>query len=368
MDEEKAAAYYDELSRKGGGAARFKQGLGFSAASSSNDAVPSVGSAIPSAASFHSKFVRESIPSKNEEAEKKHQLHTIQNKLKKKPKEEDKPISASRVSRDRHSDSKHSRPSREIHSRGRSRSRSRERYSKRRSRSKDREKDSSLRSRNDSSNRRHRSRSRSRERAKERRRRSSSGSDEERDKRRKNRNVSPPDARSEKKSKAGKGRKECVDYATVIDGYDKMTPAERVKAKMKLQLSETAERDEANGMGSGWERFDFNKDAPLDDEEIEVAEDDAVLVKHIGQTFRFSTMEARREDRIKAAHDEAIFGCSRHDENVGGTASHPPFNDADDEIEKENVKTPESDPLTNLISDQVMAMQGVSWRDRARRS
>lgn len=30
-----------------------------------------------------------------------------------------------------------------------------------------------------------------------------------------------------------------------------------------------AEKDEANGMGSGWERFEFNKDAPLEDEEIE---------------------------------------------------------------------------------------------------
>ena len=30
MEEEKAAAYYDELSRKGEGAARFKQGVGFS--------------------------------------------------------------------------------------------------------------------------------------------------------------------------------------------------------------------------------------------------------------------------------------------------------------------------------------------------
>lgn len=30
-----------------------------------------------------------------------------------------------------------------------------------------------------------------------------------------------------------------------------------------------AEKDKTKGMGSGWERFDFNKDAPLDDEEIE---------------------------------------------------------------------------------------------------
>ncbi|KAJ0902714.1 hypothetical protein HanPSC8_Chr08g0340351 [Helianthus annuus] len=57
---------------------------------------------------------------------------------------------------------------------------------------------------------------------------------------------------------------------------------------MKLQLSST---DEANGMGSGWERFNFDKDAPLDDEEIEAAEDDGALVKHIGQTFHFSGVE-----------------------------------------------------------------------------
>jgi hypothetical protein len=30
-----------------------------------------------------------------------------------------------------------------------------------------------------------------------------------------------------------------VDYSRLIEGYDRMTPAERVKAKMKLQLSET---------------------------------------------------------------------------------------------------------------------------------
>lgn len=69
--------------------------------------------------------------------------------------------------------------------------------------------------------------------------------------------------------------------------------AERVKAKMKLQLAETgkhflwsllgftwscvkyspycvtaAEKDTTKGM-DGWERFEFNKDAPLDDEEVE---------------------------------------------------------------------------------------------------
>ncbi|RVX18613.1 hypothetical protein CK203_006732 [Vitis vinifera] len=62
--------------------------------------------------------------------------------------------------------------------------------------------------------------------------------------------------------KVGKEKNGGVDYARLIDGYDKMTPAERVKAKMKLQLSETAEKDATKGMGSGWERFEFNKECP----------------------------------------------------------------------------------------------------------
>ncbi|KAK1550501.1 hypothetical protein Q3G72_020175 [Acer saccharum] len=39
MEEEKAEAYYDELTRKGGGAARFKQSLGFSSSGPENDDV-----------------------------------------------------------------------------------------------------------------------------------------------------------------------------------------------------------------------------------------------------------------------------------------------------------------------------------------
>ncbi|KAJ0104742.1 hypothetical protein Patl1_17953 [Pistacia atlantica] len=87
----------------------------------------------------------------------------------------------------------------------------------------------------------------------------------------------------------GYGTRGSLEYRPVIN-----TPAERVKAKMKLQLAETAEKDETRGMGAGWERFEFNKDAPLDDEEVEAADDDAALVKHIGQSFRFSAIEVLR--------------------------------------------------------------------------
>lgn len=91
------------------------------------------------------------------------------------------------------------------------------------------------------------------------------------------------------RERAGKEKNGSIDYSRLIEGYEKMTPAERVKARMKLQLNETAKKDE--GMGSGWERFVFNKDAPLDDEEVEAVEDDAALVKHLGQSFRFSAVE-----------------------------------------------------------------------------
>lgn len=77
-----------------------------------------------------------------------------------------------------------------------------------------------------------------------------------------------------------------------------MTPAERVKAKMKLQLSETAAKDSTLGTATvGWERFQFNKDAPLDEDnnDVEVANDDASLVKNIGKSFRLSAVEVHKE-------------------------------------------------------------------------
>ncbi|CAK9138674.1 unnamed protein product [Ilex paraguariensis] len=367
MEEEKAAAYYDELTRKGEGAARFKQGLGFSSSSSTtNDGVPARGSALPtSSSSFLSTFVRASSPSKATEIQKQAQLETIQNKLKKKS-ESSHNHSSSRVSIDRNRDrDRHSRQ----RSRSRSRDRDRDRHSRRRSRS---------RSRGDRGSRhRHRSlsrdryRDRNKDRDKERRRkrsRSRSVSDEERGRRSgrgRSRSVSPQDRRSEKsrgdRGKVGKERNggSGTDYGKLIEGYDKMTPAERVKAKMKLQLSETAEKDETKSMGSGWERFEFNKDAPLDDEEIEAAEDDAGLVKHIGQSFRFSAVTVRREEEIKAAHDKAMFG----------TSARPLSVDTDENVEEDNDQKENtgSAPVTSLISEQVLTMQQGSWRERARK-
>ncbi|KAL6178159.1 hypothetical protein ACLB2K_049678 [Fragaria x ananassa] len=332
MEEAKAAAYYEDLTRRGEGAARFKQGLGFSSAKSDSENAPARGSALAysSSSSFMSKFVKASSPSKTSELENQAQIQSIQNKLKRKKPEELEEKRRPRVS-ERDRDSRKRSRSRERHSRHRSRSR--EKHS-------DRDKERRWRRRSMSGSesdggRRRRSRS-PRNRRNERRRSRS-------------RSSSPPRERGLEKERSGRH-----DYHKLIQGYDKMSAAERVKAKMKLQLAETAEKDTTKGM-DGWERFDFDKDAPLDDDEIEVAEDDAGLVNHIGKSFRFSAFETKREERIKAAHDEAMFGASDNRQSI--------MINSEVEAEKDNKDCKESEP-PSLLSEKVLAKKQGSWRDR----
>ncbi|KMT10483.1 hypothetical protein BVRB_5g116070 [Beta vulgaris subsp. vulgaris] len=386
MEEDKAAAYYDELTRKGSGAARFKQGLGFSSAETS-DEPPLKGSALPSSSSFLSNFVKASGPTKEIVEDKKTQIENIQNKLKKRG-----PTSSIDT------------PSEETRVRDRRRSRSRER-DRDRGKEKDRRKEKDLR----------RERSRSRSRSREgRRRKSGGGSDEERERLRRryrsssregrkerggerrrrrsrsrsysdgerrrgrdkgrSRSVSPRDRRRSERGREGGGGKErrvmkkegngAADYAKLIDGYDKMTPAERVKAKMKLQLSQTAEKDTKMGTGSQWERFDFNKDAPLDDKEVEAADDDAALLKHIGKTFRFTSLETKREDEVKNAHDEAMFGVPAPQPDPSSASE----SEEERGNENENKETNDDDRASSFMNEKILLKQQGSWRDRARRN
>ncbi|KAJ1694902.1 hypothetical protein LUZ63_011600 [Rhynchospora breviuscula] len=344
MEESKAAAYYDELTRKGEGAARFKQGLGFSSSSSSSSSSSTKPPPPSSSSSFLSSFVRAgehhhdsgeterrererdrnsardiSSPGFTGEGERREQLNSIRNKLSRKPNKD---------SRDR--DSREER--REERGRDIERERSRDR---------ERERD--------------RDRQRNRDRRRDRYERSRSPSRRERERRRENEN----------KNKSGK-----VDYAELIPGYYRMTPAERVKAKTKLQLSETAAKDPTKGMAKGWERFNFDKDAPLDDEneEIEAADDDASIMKDIGKSFRFSAVEAKREDEIRKAHDEAMFGGSTL------SVSHTELTDFDisREDSDENTNAEDQSGILNdtnpLVNDKIFAMQPGSWRDRVRKS
>ncbi|MBA0610713.1 hypothetical protein Godav_011520, partial [Gossypium davidsonii] len=81
-----------------------------------------------------------------------------------------------------------------------------------------------------------------------------------------------------------------------------------------------------------------------------VAEDDASLVKHIGQSFRFSAIEKRREEQLKAAHDEAIFGTSTASLSVT----------ADSEPEEENLKKDSND---NAVATGLLSEKGERQKD-----
>ncbi|KAG5571867.1 hypothetical protein H5410_061633 [Solanum commersonii] len=74
-------------------------------------------------------------------------------------------------------------------------------------------------------------------------------------------------------------------------------------------------------------------------------------------------LKTRREEQIKAAHDEAIFGAPSH-------LPRSPSTETDDEAEDGNGKKDISEiaPATSLISGQAVAMQQGSWRDRVRNS
>ncbi|KAJ4890379.1 hypothetical protein Rs2_30127 [Raphanus sativus] len=318
MEEEKAAAYYEELTRKGEGAARFKQGLGFS-----SDAVPPErGSAIASSSSFLSHFVKASSnpkPTGNDS-----EIRSIRDKLKKNNKPEDEHHHHSRVSDRSHRDSRrHRRDERE----------------RRRSRSADRRSSSRF---GDRERRRRRSRSRSRSQSR----------------------SSSPRRERRRREEDAKEKKKKIDYSRLIKGYDDMSAAEKVKAKMKLQLDQTAEKDTSKG--AGWERFEFDKDAPLDDEEVEEGtDDDAALVKRMGQSFRFNAIESKREEQLKDAHDEAMFGAPTGHTLIG--------NNEDDGTETTNKQDIEGEnnsgaAAVSLVSEKVLAKQQGSWRDRARKS
>lgn len=85
MEEEKAAAYYEELVRKGGNAARFKQGLGFGGAKGSEVSSSSI---FPKrdahASSSLSNFVKQASPGRAAAIQTEIKAESIRDKLKKK--------------------------------------------------------------------------------------------------------------------------------------------------------------------------------------------------------------------------------------------------------------------------------------------
>lgn len=168
------------------------------------------------------------------------------------------------------------------------------------------------------------------------------------------------------------------DYSKIIPGFDSMSPAEKVKAKMKVQLSETVVKDSSKGMSGEWERFDFNKEAPLDDDakldyfgDGTETRDDTAFLQNAGSTFMSSNHQARREAQVQEAHDAAIFGLSIGSISAGKEIDSRKGQHRSVSVEESvkdtngRVQLEQNPPKNNLLSGQVMARQQVSWRERA---
>ncbi|MQL86121.1 hypothetical protein Taro_018636 [Colocasia esculenta] len=233
MEEDKAAAYYDELSRKGEGAARFKQGLGFSSSSSA----PDLKRPPSAAASFLSNFVRASSPGKATEIQKEAQLERIQNKLKKKP---TLPSKLTPSGDDGDADWRRRR-----RSRSRSRSRSRERYRNRR-RSPNRQSDRSPR-RHHSHGRRREDEDEEKYRSRRRRRSRSRSGSEERERSRQSRHGDERE-RGDYSSRRGRGSKS-------PPSSPKPRAAERGRRDVNGEDSKKRENDKSRGPHSSRERI-----------------------------------------------------------------------------------------------------------------
>ncbi|KAL2643383.1 hypothetical protein R1flu_010970 [Riccia fluitans] len=199
--------------------------------------------------------------------------------------------------------------------------------------------------------------------------------------------------RSGERSRSGQEKTQERNYSKLIPNFDSMTPAEKVKAKMKLQLSETVVKDKSKGMSDEWERFDFDKNAPLDDDAKQDyfgdgtgAGDDTTFLKNTGSTFVSWTNQVTREAERQSIHDNAIFGPPQGLRiRVSKPEAHPEVekNDHSQDSEDQPViveeaavchkdETPDESLMakpgaTMVVSEQVIAMQQAgSWQERAR--
>ncbi|CAM6025477.1 unnamed protein product [Sphagnum balticum] len=385
MEEEKAAAYYEELVRKGGNAARFKQGLGFGGAKGSEVSSSTI---IPKsdahASSSLSNFVKQASPGRAAAIQTEIRAESIRDKLKKK---ETVPSDDSRRKhRQSSSDRSRKRSRTPLHSRNpRDQSHSTERRQEWTRRSSSRDRDRRRRGTSVERIRKGRSLSLSQEREK--------GNGDGRSKRQGRSSATRVDTSSRRHDRNGdsktkvKTRAPDRDFLKLIPNFDSMTPAEKVKAKMKLQLSETVVKDTAKGMTGEWERFDFDKDAPLDDEaKLDYFGDkgrQTSLICRTGNRSQF-ILQARREAQIQAAHDAAIFGApvaTTHELKTKKGGSGHRVRDSEEDNwaarrrsdvtsltdEEERPKVTET-PGTGVVSEQIIAMQSAgSWQERAKK-
>lgn len=160
-----------------------------------------------------------------------------------------------------------------------------------------------------------------------------------------------------------------------------MTPAEKVKAKMKLQLSQTVVKDTGKGVEEEWERFDFNKDAPLDGDAQQDyfgdgtgASTDTAQIDNLGGSHLFITEQAKREARLQAAHEAAIFGApvvveDKDKKRRSSRRERARSNSRGvDDDGYEDVKDNAVAKVSGVVSEQIIALQaGSSWQERIKK-
>jgi len=141
-----------------------------------------------------------------------------------------------------------------------------------------------------------------------------------------------------------------------------MTPTERVKAKMALQLSKLPTKSASSGESAenntpgarGWERFSFDKEAPVDNDTEET----------LDETDR-EIQEAQRKiqpllSRIDQSHEDAIFGPVTIPCSISTGLPSPKFDSSQNPPSPKRLrktKEPETEDPNELASSKVAVQQ-----------
>jgi len=157
-----------------------------------------------------------------------------------------------------------------------------------------------------------------------------------------------------------KSNKSREKFSDLIPGYDKMSPAEKLKARTNIQLNKISKEDQLLTSSSssssspptegsicstadrGWERYRFDKNVPVDDipdEDIQLDETEAAIQavrnrtqkqqqqRPLSTSSQFQSQKVGGREEISSnnglsaaeiAHEQAIFGgiSSIHNNNV----------------------------------------------------
>eukprot|EP00898_Chlorokybus_atmophyticus_P002630 jgi/Chlat1/3368/Chrsp23S03715 len=161
-----------------------------------------------------------------------------------------------------------------------------------------------------------------------------------------------------RRGSGGDARLQPVNSLELTPGWDAMTPAERVKAKMKQQLQAlpsgvaNPDNDASNGNDRGWERYSFNAAAPLDEDQAgKETEAEARDAKDLHVTNVPFVLPKPTKAQTEADHDAAIFGTT----------------DTHDETPQDDGKEVLASSSPVLLNEKILQSQkSLPWQERVR--